>query len=146
LKGVIKTKTSLKRLIEDILRDYPNVEKYIHEREEELKYPTRDPDENVGGGKGGKISKPQEQMVITLDEDRRLNRLKQQRNVIDDCLDNADPDTRTIIYEMYFRKYPLFKMEGLITEGKIHCSRASAFQLRANFLKDVAQQLHLNVY
>ncbi|KLD58813.1 transcriptional regulator, partial [Lactiplantibacillus plantarum] len=39
------------RKVEDILRDYPKIDKYIEKREQELRYPTVPRDDNVGGGK-----------------------------------------------------------------------------------------------
>ncbi len=39
------------RKVEDILRDYPKIDKYIEDREQELRYPVKPADDNVGGGK-----------------------------------------------------------------------------------------------
>ncbi|MCP1250099.1 hypothetical protein, partial [Gluconobacter oxydans] len=76
------------RKVEDILRDYPKIDKYIKKREQELRYPTIPRDDNVGGGKAQyKYPETTLNMIITIDEDRRINALKHQREVIDDCLD-----------------------------------------------------------
>lgn len=130
-------------MIEEILRDYPNVDKYIEEREQELMYPMQETDENVGGGKGNKISKPQERMVITLESDRRLNQLKKQRDAVEECYINSDEDTQHIISELYFRKYPRYRMEGLIENNVVHCDRSTAFRLKAMFIANVARELKL---
>ncbi len=139
----MKIRTSLKRLIEDILRDYPLVDQYIHEREQELMHPVSDSDENIGGGKSGKISKPQEQMVITLEQDRRLNQLMKQRDAVEECFDNSNEDTKHIISELYFRKYPRYQMEGLIKNHIIYCNRSQAFKLRNDFIERVASELKI---
>ncbi|USQ69808.1 transcriptional regulator [Companilactobacillus allii] len=133
----------MKRLIEDILRDYPLVDQYIKDREQELMHPVRDNDENIGGGKSGKISKPQEQMIITLEEDRRLNQLKKQRDVVEECLDNSSDNTKNIIKELYFRKYPRYQMEGLIDNHIIYCNRSQAFKLRNEFIEQIAKELNI---
>ncbi|MFT8960338.1 MAG: transcriptional regulator, partial [Liquorilactobacillus satsumensis] len=40
-------KKSTIRKIEDILRDYPKIDKYIEAREMELRYPVKPADENI---------------------------------------------------------------------------------------------------
>lgn len=136
-------RSGTKKRIEEILRDYPNLDRYIAQRTEELRYPHREHDENVGGGKSSKISKPQEQMVITIEADKRLAMLEKEQRAIKKCLDNTDGDTRVIINELYFRKHPYYKVDGLILNNLITCSRAQAFRLKHEFLMDVANELEL---
>lgn len=129
------------RHIEDILRDYPKIDSYIEERENELRYPVKQIDENVGGGRSNKFREHQTDILITIDEDKRLNMLKKQRDVIDDCLDECGEDTATIVKELYFRKHPELTLDGMITSGMIHLSRSPAYQHRNQFIKDVAEGL-----
>ena len=129
--------------IEEVLRDYPKLDKYISDRNKELRHPYREPDENIGGGKSSKISKPQEQMLITIEADKRLSMLEQEKKAIDKCLITASDDTKTIISELYFREHPYYKIDGLIFSGMIHCSRAQAFRLKHEFLSNLASELGL---
>lgn len=123
------------------MRDYPYLDKYIKEREDELMYPVQEPDDNIGGGKGSKISKPQEQMIITLDEDKRLNALRRQQRVIDDCLDDSDDITKTIARELYFKDHPTYTMTGL--SKKLHYSTARLYRIQNKFLNKVAKKLNI---
>lgn len=106
-----------------------------------MRYPFQQADENVGGGRGNNYTEHTTDMLITIDEDRRLNNLKKQRDVIDDCLDDSGNDTEVIIKELYFKKRPDFTVDGLIVKGLIHTSRSKAFELRSEFFNNVARGL-----
>lgn len=133
-------KRSTIRKVEDILRDYPKIDKYIEEREQELRYPVTPGDDNVGGGKAQyKYGTQTLDTLITIDEDRRINALKRQRDVIDDCLDQAGKDTEVIINELYFRKHQQYMIDGLITGRLINVSRRKAFDLKRSFIESCAK-------
>lgn len=137
-------KRSTIRTVEDILRDYPKIDKYIEQREQELRYPVTPVDENVGGGRAQNgFNDSTDRLIITLDEDKRINALKKQRQVIDDCLDEVGEDTEIIIDELYFRKRPRYTIDGLISNGLIHVSHTKAFGLRNKFVKECAKGLGL---
>nr|WP_282803979.1 transcriptional regulator [Secundilactobacillus kimchicus] len=137
-------KRSTIRKVEDILRDYPKLDKYIEQREAELRYPTSQPDDNVGGGKSNyRDPDTLTRTLITIDEDKRLNSLKHQRDVIDNLLDESGPDTLTIIRELYFKKYPRFTLRGLVEQHLVNVSRSTAYELRNRFISDCAKELGL---
>ncbi|WP_275781959.1 transcriptional regulator [Latilactobacillus curvatus] len=131
------------KCVEGILRDYPKIPDYIKQREQELMYPIQTSDENIGGGRSSTITKPQEQMIITLDEDRRLNALKRQRNLIDDTLDEFGNDTEVIINELYFKRRQEYTIEGLIEQRKIFVGRSKAFELKSKFIERLGSKLGL---
>lgn len=131
------------KCVEVILRDYPNIPDYIKQREQELMYPIQTPDENIGGGRSSTITKPQERMIITMDEDRRLNALKRQRNLIDDTLDEFGNDTEVIINELYFKRRQEYTIEGLIEQRKIFVGRSKAFELKSKFIERLGSKLGL---
>lgn len=133
-----------KQYIETVLGDYPKMDNYISERKEELLYPTREEDENVGGGKGSKVSKPQEQMIVTLEQDKRLKILENEKNAIEDCLDESDCDTRFIINELYFKNKRRYTVDGLIATHKINISRSLFFMKRDKFINMLALKLDVN--
>ncbi|MCG0662327.1 transcriptional regulator [Lactiplantibacillus plantarum] len=144
LKGELVVKRSTIRKVEDILRDYPKIDKYIEEREQELRYPTATRDENVGGGRAQfKYPETTLNTIITIDDDRRINALKHQREVIDDCLDGVGRDTEVIIKELYFKKHQRYTIDGLITNHLVNVSRTKAFQLRNDFVTECAKGLGL---
>lgn len=106
-------------------------------------YPVRETDENIGGGRSSFISKPQEQMILTIEEDEQLQSLKKQLDTVNKVLDESEPDVRIIIKELYFRKHPLYTMTGLVQQRLIHCSRSSAFRQRDAFLDRLCKELKI---
>lgn len=143
LEGVnnIKLRSDIRLRCENILRDYPNVEEYIRDRKQELTYPPQEIDENVGGGKSSKISRPQERILITLDEDMRLRMLERQKKAVTDCYLETDEDTRTIVRELYFKKHPTYTISGLSINHKVNVSIATAKRLRTRFLIELSEKL-----
>lgn len=132
-----------KKRIEEILRDYPKMDRYIHDRREELMFPIKSEDDNVGGGKSSKISKPQEQMLITIDEDKQLKALEREQRAVKTCLDESDTDTNIIARELYFREYPKYQMDGLIEDGLIYCGHTQAFQKKSKLIRNIAKEMGL---
>lgn len=129
--------------IKGLLIDYPNLDKYIKERREELMHPYKPADINRDI-KGNKISNPMENALITIDQDRRLAALEKRKMVISNRLRDSDPDTQTIIQELYIKKHPQYTMDGLIANQLIYCGRTKAFELQNEFFEDVAKDLNLD--
>lgn len=71
---------TVQHVLEDILRDYPKLSQYIKAREEEIANPTPEPDDNVGGGRAeNRRRDPVGKVVITINDDRRIRKLKKER-------------------------------------------------------------------
>jgi len=78
------------KYIEQLLRDYPEMDNYIKQREEELIFPDELAiDQNIGGGRSSFISKPTERMAITITEDKRLQMLIRYKRAIDKLIDEV---------------------------------------------------------
>lgn len=134
-----------RHMLEDILRDYPDLPKHIKEREEELKYPVLDKDENVGGGRAeNRMRDPVSKFVITVHDDRWLNRLKEEYRAIDECLDESGDITVKIINELYFKKQRI-NMNNLCEEHIIPVSTTKGYELRNEFLESLAKKLDVDV-
>lgn len=137
----------MRHAVEDILRDYPNLPKYIKRREQELTYPTPDQDDNVGGGRAeNKPKDPTGQLVITISDDERLCRLKREYMAITECLDESGSITVKIIQEVYFKKYTGKKIAEMCDEQMIPVSTTKAYDLRNKFLERLTKKLGLSGY
>lgn len=134
-------RSDIRSRCENVLKDYPHIDEYIKDRKLELAYPPKEVDENVGGGKSSKVSRPQETYVVTLDQDMRLRMLERQKSAVTDCYLAADKDTRIIVDELYFKKHPTYTISGLSTQHKINVSIATAKRMRTKFLLDLSQKL-----
>ncbi|MBR7928461.1 transcriptional regulator [Aerococcaceae bacterium zg-ZUI334] len=135
-------KKSTFNYIKDILKDYPNIDRYIKERELELRIPSKQEDLN-SGIRGNRVSDSMTNMLITIEQDRRLSALERNKRVIEDNLQECDNETRVIITELYINKYQKYTMEGLVQNKLIYCSRRKAFDLRDAFFENIANDLGL---
>lgn len=135
-------KRSTFRKMEDVLRDYPLLNRKIESVEEEIRYPYREPDDNVGGGKAQyKKTQPELGTLILLEDDERIKSFKMQRQAVDECLDEACDDAKTIIRELYFVKHPKYTIDGLVTNHLIAVSHSPAYNLRQDFICNLAHKL-----
>lgn len=131
--------------IKDILADYPETDEHIRKREEELRYPYRESDINrdIKGTKASYDS--QDNLMITIEQDKRLAGLERNKRAVADTLEEFDEDTEVIIRELYMKKRPKYTMQGLVMNGLIYCSRRKAFDLRDDFFIEIASKLNLNM-
>ena len=138
-------RTSTFNYIKDILADYPRIDEYIKKREEELRYPHRETDLN-GDIKGTKASYDNHtNMMITIEQDRRLVLLERNKRVVEKILNESDVDTVMIINELYIKKYPRYTIAGLVDNKLVFCSRRKAYNLRNNFFEEIAKELNLEL-
>ena len=131
--------------LRSLLADYNELEAYIQQREEELRSPWREEDLNSGiKGTRGSYDNGVD-MLITIEQDRRLHNLQKNKWIIGEALEDCDEDTRIIIDELYLKKRPAYTMQGLIDNHLIFCSRAKAFRLRDYFFEELAKKFNLEV-
>lgn len=138
-------RTSTFNYIKDILADYYKTDEYIKQREDELRYPHRESDLN-GDIKGTKASYDnQVNLMITIEQDRRLASLERNKRVISKALEEADNDTKVIIEELYMKRWQRYKIQGLVTNNLISVGRTKAFELRDKFFREIATDLDLDI-
>lgn len=137
---------TVQHVLEDILRDYPKLSQYIKAREEEIANPTPESDDNVGGGRAeNRRRDPVGKVVITINDDRRIRKLKKERQAIDECLDESGNVTIKIIQELYFKGHMGMRIVDLCDEHIIPVSTTKAYELRNSFLENLARKLDLDV-
>lgn len=129
----------------DVLRDYYCIDKYIKQREEELRFPFHETDMNQGIKGTREKYDTQDKLMITIEQDRRLTSLKRNKTLIDEAVAEADADTQTIIRELYMKRYPTYTMKGLVINKKIFVSKSQAYARRNQFFDDLAQKFGLNI-
>ena len=136
-------KRSTFNYIKQILKDYSQIDDHIKRRMEELQYPHR-PDDVNADIKGNGQSDSMANLMITIEQDRRLSALERNKKVVEDNLNECGEDTETIIRELYIKRYPRYRMEGLVENHLIECGRTKAFQLRDSFFENIADDLGLD--
>lgn len=138
-------KRSTFNYIKDILREYPDMDQYINERKEEIRNPYRPTDLNADIKGGNANSDSMVNMLITIEQDKRLTILERNQQVIERHLETCDKDTQTIIDELYIKKRQQYTIEGLIQQKLIYCSRRQAFKLRDKFFEKLALDLGVDI-
>lgn len=136
-----------KEYIIALLEDYPNYHKYVEMRKYELEHPISEIDDNIGGSKAQfKQNNAVDHMIITIEEDHRLNELRRIHYAIHVCLDNAPDEIYIICNELYFKKYYNRKYRSitdLCNANKIFVAKSKAYDEFDDFLKDCANELGL---
>ena len=125
-----------------------NYYKHKAQREFELRHPFIPVDENVGGGKAQfKPNDSVDRMLITLDEDVRLNNLRREHFAIKVCYEEAPEYVQKIVNELYFkpsrnRKY--LTIADLVVAHVIPVSKTKAYDAFNDFLENIAKDLKLH--
>ena len=128
--------------IEAILRDYPDYDKYIAEREQSLLYPDNIySDENIGGGRSNQTSDPTGRKAVTLAEDRTLLLLKYQKEKIEKVIDESDFVTNKVVAEYYFARPQLKTWDGVAVDNGM--SKTNCLRIRDRFFDMIADELGL---
>lgn len=125
-----------------MLFDYPKIDDYVKRRREEIEHPWIETDENVGGGKSNKITKPIENMIITIDEDKIIRRLVEQKNAIYNACQNLKPEYLSVIRRYYFYNQARFKTMNMIIL-ELNVPRRSFYRAFSNFKHEVISNLEL---
>ena len=134
-------KKSTFKHIEDILRDYPKYDKYLMERELEILYPYNESKDDNVGGRNGDISKTVEVKALRLADDRRLCKLKEQKQAVDEALEQSDSLTISVIAAYYFDNKSL-TWDGVsqsVSGGIV--SNTTCRRMRDHFVNKVANNL-----
>lgn len=131
--------------IKRVLKDYPDIENHIKRREEELRHPSHF--EDINSDIKGNYSDPDKManMMITIEDDRRLAALERNKRIVDRVMRQADEDTAIIIEELYIAKFPRYTLTGLCERRIIGCSRNTASNKRTKFFELLARELNLDL-
>lgn len=93
--------------VDSILRDYfsGRLELRIKQRIETIRYDSQEVDENIGGGRAqNKHTRPVDDMVIRIEQDRYLNSLKKQKEDVERWIATFEPDKQKVVAYYYASK------------------------------------------
>ena len=129
--------------VKQILRDYPDTDRYIRKIEEGIRTPYKASDVN-GDIKGTRMDNdPNFATMWTIETHKQIASFKRNKQIIDDLLYECGADTETIIRELYIKKFPQYTMQGLVVNHLVNVSISTAKRLRNNFFKEVDRQLDI---
>ena len=125
--------------VEQLLEDYPKLDSEIKKRRLALLYPVREHDENIGGSKSQSNTSLAESFVVTLDQDRRLTRLEEQKFIIEEVLNRLHEDDYSVIRLYYFEKPRTLTWDGIAMATRN--SRSRCFEVRKSVVEDIGRKL-----
>ncbi|MEQ7028362.1 integrase [Enterococcus gallinarum] len=129
--------------VKAVLKDYRDTDKYVRKLEEEIRVPYREEDVN-GDIKGTRSdSDTMFGTLWTIETDKQIRRLKRNKQIVEELLDECGSDTETIIRELYIKRFPQYTMQGLVEQRIILASVSTAKRLRNKFFEEVDKQLDL---
>lgn len=129
--------------VKAVLKDYRDTDKYVRKLEEEIRVPYREEDVN-GDIKGTRSdSDTMFGTLWTIETDKQIRRLKRNKQIVQELLDECGSDTETIIRELYIKRFPQYTMQGLVEQKIILASVSTAKRLRNKFFEEVDKQLDL---
>lgn len=129
--------------VKAVLKDYRDTDKYVRKLEEEIRVPYREEDVN-GDIKGTRSdSDLMFGTLWTIESDKQIRRLKRNKQIVQELLDECGSDTETIIRELYIKRFPQYTMQGLVEQRIILASVSTAKRLRNKFFEEVDKQLDL---
>lgn len=129
--------------VKAVLKDYRDTDKYVRKLEEEIRVPYREEDIN-GDIKGSRSdSDTMFGTLWTIETDKQIRRLKRNKQIVQELLDECGSNTETIIRELYIKRFPQYTMQGLVEQKIILASVSTAKRLRNKFFEEVDKQLDL---
>ena len=129
--------------VKQILRDYPDTDRYIRKIEEGIRTPYKASDVN-GDIKGTRMDNdPNFATMWTIETHKQIANFKRNKQIVDDLLYECGADTETIIRELYIKKFPQYTMQGLVVNHLVNVSISTAKRLRNNFFREVDRQLDI---
>lgn len=79
----------------------------------------------------------------TIETHKAICQFRKQKQAIKELLEDSDEDTRLIIKELYIKRNPKYKFEGLVNSNLLHCGRTKAINKRKMFFKELDRKLDL---
>ncbi|HCS86708.1 MULTISPECIES: DUF722 domain-containing protein [Lactococcus] len=120
------------KMIENKLFMYKRIDNAIAVRKQELKI-KENRDENFGGGRSNKISKPVEELVMKWDADPQIQNFNNFRNLVDEMLTELD-DLNQLIFHYRWIDSNRYTWEEIadkckLTERQIYRKRRAILEL-----------------
>ncbi|GAK08989.1 DUF722 domain-containing protein [Geomicrobium sp. JCM 19038] len=131
------------KYIESELYAYPDYQREINKIRDEIINGQEEQDENIGAGKNSyrKPGRPTERTVTRLDDNKRMNHLKEMVHVVEQVYDRLDDTQKKMIQLRYWSKRGA-NWEYIAEECFI--SRRTAFNYRKEIVGAIASKLGMN--
>jgi RinA family phage transcriptional activator len=126
--GIIKVRKGTFKHIESELFAYHDTRKEIIRLRNDIMYPSKQQDDNTGGGRGSMTSDPTGRAVIALSANARLVHMEALVHSIECVYERLPEDKKRLINLYYWSRPQLLSWEGIAQQ--LHINRATAFRWR----------------
>ena len=135
-------KSATKQYIDQLLFDYPYIDKEIERVIEELRYPVRVPDKNDYLPGSNLPSSALENSVIRIVDSKRVSMLKNTKSSIEQVLEELNDNEREFIEHYYFAKPRTKTIQGIAMA--MGYSPSNIYAMRTVIREKVAQACHIH--
>lgn len=135
-------KSATKQYIDQLLFDYPYIDKEIERVIEEIKYPVRYKDENDYLPGSNLPSLTLENSVIRVVDSKRISLLKNTKRSIEQVLEELNDNEREFIEHYYFAKPRTKTIQGIAMA--MGYSPSNIYAMRTVIREKVAQACHIH--
>ena len=127
-----------KNYLENILRMYPRYNEMIKIKERALLNPSKQRDQNTGGGRSGIVGKPTEKLAISVLTDREIVVIVNHKRAVEKALNGMDDITHGIVVAHYFNQTKIEVIAGDLGTTPHVCNK-----LRNKYLNALSIELGL---
>lgn len=134
-------RNATKNYIDQLLIDYPHIEKEIESIKESIRTPYMEHDENSYMPGGNEVSKSLENTVIKISDSKILRQLEYTRKCLKAAIDTFTEDEKEFSKHYYFT-YPREKtIQGIAIE--MNYSKSKLYEIRTSIRKIVARECRI---
>jgi len=127
------------KMLEDLIEDYPTMDRYIKRVELEIEYPWQETDDNIGGSRSNSTTSITERTGMKLATDKRLRLLRERKAALDKVVQTSKPETIKIIRMWYWIRPRTKTWDGIAEE--VGYSKRMCHLLRNEFVDALAKEL-----
>ena len=123
-----KVRKSTFKHVESELFAYHDTRKEIIRLRNEILYPSRQQDDNIGGGRSGSTGDPTGRVVTALTANARLQHMESIVHAIESVYERLPEEKKRLVNLYYWNRPQLLTWEGIAQ--KLHISRITAIRWR----------------
>lgn len=135
----LKVRKGTFKHIETELFSYHETRKEIIRLRNDILYPSKQQDDNVGGGRSSTTSDPTGRAVSALTANTRLLHMESLVHSIECVYERLPEDKKRLVILYYWTKPQLLSWEGIAQQ--LHISRVTAFRWRDEIIYAVTDQI-----
>lgn len=137
MRNIFSLDSAELKWLEDKFERYPQLDREIAIRKEELKL--REEDQNIGGGRSNIAGNPIEAQVVKEQSDPFIRQREVWKKGIEKTLHQQNEDVKAMIADKYWGENSYMDWTSL---GELYCcSQSKVYRIRYKFLEEFARNI-----